>query len=145
MMAVLAQRGSLHPLVRAKAVQLTAGQRQKDYLAEARAVHQWVRDQVRYVRDIAGVETLHTAPRILTDRAGDCDDKSICIGALLTSIGHRVRFVAVGFGPRGFSHVYPEAFIGGLWWPLEATEPWGFGKGPNRTPTRRMIEEVKNK
>lgn len=111
-------------------------------MAEARAVHGWVRDNVRYVRDIAGVETLHTAPRLLVDRAGDCDDKSILIAALLASIGHRVRFVAVGFGPRGYSHVYPEAFIAGQWWPMEATEPWGFGKGPGRKPARLMTEVV---
>lgn len=119
------------------------GIRQKDYLGEARRVHEFARDAIRYTRDIAGVETLHTADRILTDRAGDCDDKSVLIGALLHSIGHRTRLVAVGFGPRGFSHVYPEALIGGRWWPMEATEPWGFGKGPNRRPTRRMIEVVK--
>lgn len=142
-MAALIQQGSLNPVVRAHAVQLVQGLRQKDYLAEARSVHAWVRDAIRYTRDIAGVETLHTADRILTDRAGDCDDKSILIGALLHSIGHPIRLVAVGFGPRGYSHVYPETFIGGRWWPMEATEPWGFGKGPNRRPTRRMIEVVK--
>lgn len=124
-------------------MQLVQGLRQKDYLAEAKRVHQWVRDSIRYTRDIAGVETLHTADRLLIDRAGDCDDKSVLIGALLHSIGHQTRLVAVGFGPRGFSHVYPEALIGGRWWPMEATEPWGFGKGPNRRPTRTIIEVVK--
>lgn len=141
-MAELARRGSESAMVRAQAVALTRGLRQKDYMAEARAVHGWVRDHVRYVRDVAGVETLHTAERLLIDRAGDCDDKSILIAALLASIGHRVRFVAVGFGPRGFAHVYPEAWIGGRWWPLEATEPWPMGQGPGRTPARTMIENV---
>lgn len=141
-MAELARRGMKSPAVRAAAVQITRGLRQKDYLAEARAVHEWVRDQVRYVRDVAGVETLHTADRLLTDRAGDCDDKSVLIAALLGSIGHRLRFVAVGFGRQGFAHVYPEALIGGRWWPLEATEPWPMGQGPSRPPARTMIENV---
>lgn len=142
LMAALIKAGSQTLPIRERAVILTAGLRQKDYLAEARAVHAWVRDNVRYVRDIRGVETLHTAPRILAQRAGDCDDKTVLVGALLTSIGHRVRLVAVGFDGRGYSHVYPEAYIGRRWWPLETTEPWPFGQGPQRPPLLRLIQDV---
>lgn len=105
---------------------------QKDYMGEIAAAHAFVRDRVRYTRDIRSVETLHTAERLLADRQGDCDDKSILVAALLESIGHRTRLVAIGPRKGVFSHVFPQVVHPkepGVWINLECTEPWPVGAG----------------
>lgn len=101
-----------------------------------------MRDSVRYVKDIRGVETLHTAERILEQRQGDCDDKTVLAASLLESIGHKTRLVAVGFGKRGYCHVYPEVLINGEWIAVECTEPWPLGRVPAAKPTQVMVVEV---
>lgn len=72
-----------------------------------------VRDRIRYVRDIRGVETLHTAEQVIRQRAGDCDDKSLLLAALLESIGHETQFEALGPAPGRFCHVLVK------WWDVE--------------------------
>jgi transglutaminase-like putative cysteine protease len=119
MMAALTRRGRTEMPVRELALRLVAGLRPKDYGAEIRRLHAYVRDAIRYVRDVRGVETLHTASRVLEQGQGDCDDKSVLLASLLESIGHRTRFTAVGFVPGRLSHVLPEVKLGRVWLPLE--------------------------
>lgn len=115
--------------VRETALALISGVRQKDYPGEARAVFDWVRDHIRYVRDINGVETLQTPLATMELGAGDCDDKSTLLATLLESIGHPTRFVAAGYQEPGrYSHVYVESRLGARWVPMDATlidEPMG--------------------
>lgn len=126
--------------IRQLAVDLTRGLKQKDYLSEAKAVHAFVRDKMRYVKDINGVETLHTPDVILHNRAGDCDDKTVLAAALLESLGHRTRLMAVGFEPGRFSHVLPEVLIRGRWYSVETTEPVPFGWTPPRVKSRMYLD-----
>lgn len=109
--------------VRETALRLIRGCAQKDYGCEMRALHAFVRDQIRYVQDVRDVETVASAEKTLQYMAGDCDDKVVALGALLESIGHPTRFVAIGFEPGIFEHVYLETKIGESWIPLETTEP----------------------
>jgi transglutaminase-like putative cysteine protease len=104
------------------------GLAQKDFTGEARRLFTFVRDQIRYVRDIDGVETLHAADWVLKLRAGDCDDKAILLAALLLSIGHTVRFKAVAFDPGEFTHVWSQTCLGGRWVDMEPTELVAFGQ-----------------
>lgn len=100
-------------------------------------MHGWVRDQVQYVRDVRGVETLSTPALILAQRQGDCDDKSLLLATLLEAIGHPTRFVAMDFGRR-FSHVSVEVRLGPQWVHLETTEPVPAGWYP-RGVRRRLV------
>jgi transglutaminase-like putative cysteine protease len=105
----------------------------KDYLGEVRALFEWVKCNIRYTRDIYRVELLHTAQRMLELRAGDCDDMTILLGAMLISIGHPVRLVLAGFNPRRgnlFTHIYLEAFYKGWWIPLDPTVKRPMGWAP---------------
>lgn len=111
------------PAIRELALKLTANLPQKKWLAEVRAIHRFVRDHVRYVKDIRGVETIQTPVQTLRLGCGDCDDKAILAASLLESIGHPTRFKAVGFSRGHFAHVYPETRIGGRWVSVECTEP----------------------
>lgn len=117
--------------VRTLAVSLTSDCRQKDWACEVASLHAFVRDQIRYINDITDVETVHTPDIILQQRAGDCDDKSLLLASLLESIGHPTRFVAIGFEPGVFSHVYTETKIGNNWIPLETTEDVEAGWQPD--------------
>ena len=98
----------------------------KDWVGQIKKLHRYVQDQIQYVRDINGVETVQTPLVTLENRQGDCDDQSVLLAALLESIGHPTRFVAIKqtfFGP--FVHVYTETKIGhgpNSWQPLETTE-----------------------
>jgi transglutaminase-like putative cysteine protease len=130
LMRQLVRQGKKSPAVRQLAVELTQGLMQKDWLGEVTAIHKFVRDNIRYTRDIRGVETLHTVERILTNAAGDCDDKSVLAASLLEALGHPTRFVAIGFKAGSFSHVYPETLVGNKWIALETTEPVAVGWKP---------------
>lgn len=115
---------------------------EKDYAAEMTCLQHFVRDAIRYVRDIHDVEMLQTPIRTLEIRAGDCDDKSTLLAALLASMGFPTRFVAVGFKDGPYSHVLAEAQLGTKWIPLETIvagrEPGWFPDGV----TRQMVAHV---
>ena len=111
----------------------------KNWTSQIKAIHAWVRDNIQYVRDIRGVETLATPIKTLEFRAGDCDDQAVLLASLLEAIGHPTRFVAMKqstFG--GYVHVYTETKIGNRWYPLETTEKFPAGK-PMRS-AGRMVE-----
>lgn len=91
----------------------------RSYAREVHRLHQFVRDEIRYVRDPVGVELVSTPTRTLETRQGDCDDKSVLLAALLESIGHPARFKAVALHGGPLSHVYVETKIGESWVPLE--------------------------
>jgi transglutaminase-like putative cysteine protease len=118
---------------RAIDILLARGVRPKDYLGEIKALFEWVQKNVRYTKDPFRLEVLHSARRILELRAGDCDDMTILLGAMLESIGHPTRLVIVGpnpFRPRLFSHIYLEVHYRGKWIPLDATMPFPMGWAP---------------
>jgi len=98
-----------------------------------------VRDNVRYVRDVRGVETVHTPVKILEQGQGDCDDKSLILATLLETIGHPTRFVAVGPAPGIYSHVFVETKLGNKWIPLETTENVKPGWRPKNTVSQMVI------
>lgn len=127
--------------IRQTALSLVQGVGQKDWVGEVDALFTWVRDHIRFVRDIHGIETVQTPMATMELEAGDCDDKSTLLATLLESIGHPTRFVAVGFiVPREYSHVYVETRIGAKWIPLDPTlidKP--MGSAPPAPTQARMI------
>lgn len=138
-MKALTNEGKKNPAVRKKAVQLTNNLPPKKWIAEITALHKFVRDGIRYVKDINGVETVHTADAVLRIGSGDCDDKSVLLASLLESIGHPTRFVAVGFKPEHYSHVFVQTRVGrdpGKWLSLETTEPVAVGWEPKNVVSR---------
>lgn len=124
--------------IRQLALQLTGDLPQKDWRGEIERLHRFVRDKIRYVKDIRGVETVQMPVRTLEFGQGDCDDKSTLLASLLESLGHKTRFVAIAFAPDKFSHVFVEAKLGRGWIALETTEPKPAGWRP-KTPHQRMV------
>jgi len=118
--------------IRILALRITKNINQKDYTKEIKKIFHFVQRKIRYVKDIRGHETLQIPEVTVKMRQGDCDDKSILIASLLESIGFKTRFVAVGFVPKKFSHVYTEVFLKNKWIALETTEPWEIGRKPKK-------------
>jgi len=112
---------------------------QKDYACEVKCLHAYVRDSIRYLQDPVDVERLQSADKTIELGAGDCDDKSILLAALLESIGHPTRFIAIGFEPEIYSHVYVETKIGAEWVPLETTESVEVGWEPDPSLVRARL------
>jgi len=99
-----------------------------------------VRDNIRYTKDILGVETLHTAEKVLELGYGDCDDKTILVSAMLQSVGHPTRLKAVGFAKNALSHIYPQVQIKGTWYAVETTEAgWKLGQEPAKIKTKLIM------
>ena len=134
-MAKIVKQFRHHPAIREKALSLVSHLPQKDYTGEVKAIHRFVRDDIRYVKDVRGVETLQFPVHTLyTYGQGDCDDKSMLVSALLEAVGHRTRFIAIGFSPGKFCHVFVQTKIGSKWINVETTENWPLGKGPGKVP-----------
>jgi transglutaminase-like putative cysteine protease len=129
----LIRAGAKDFYVRQKAIEVfrTYRVRPKNRMGEACALFDFVKRNVRYTRDIFRVELLHSARRMLELRAGDCDDMTILLGAMLLSTGHPVRLVLAGFRknrPHVYSHIYPEVNVSGRWIAIDATmnKPMGW-------------------
>jgi hypothetical protein len=131
----LIRAGAKDFYVRQKAIDilLQRGVQPKDYLGEIQALFEWVQQNVRYTKDPYRVEVLHSARRLLDLLAGDCDDMTILLAAMLESVGHPTRMVIVGpnrLQPSLFSHIYLEVSYQGRWIPLDPTMPFSMGWAP---------------
>lgn len=143
-MRKLVKEWKTHPRIIRLARQIVAGVPGKDFPGEAAAIQAWVRENIRYTRDVHGSETLQTPDITLNDGHGDCDDQAMLTAALLSAIGHPVRFRAIRApGTNLLAHVLTETRIGRGWLPVETTEPWPFGEYPDIVDFRgSMVRHV---
>lgn len=140
LMSLLTKSGKKSQVIRQRALDLTQGLRQKDRIGEIRALWSFVKNNIRYVRDINNVETVQTPEQTLRQASGDCDDKSLLLAALLESIGHPTAFWAIGTTPGKFQHVLVKTRIGEKsWLPLETTENVEFGWMPPVVKAQMMF------
>lgn len=124
----LVDTGRRSPSVVARARDVTRHLQDRDIGGEVHAVHDFVRDNVRYTQDPWGVETL-TDPRDMlreVDQVGraseDCDSHVVLEAAMLEALGHPTRFATAAMDPSrpgDPSHVYLETRVGGEWVPLD--------------------------
>lgn len=84
---------------------------ERNWNAEVDAIYWWVRNNVRYTRDIHEVELFQKPRRTLETKIADCDDLSILIGSLLQCVGYPVILRVIGLGGNSYQHVYPCAGI----------------------------------
>lgn len=109
-----------------------------DQLQTAGTLYEWVKQQIRYVRDPVGLETVQSPEVTLQLRAGDCDDSTTLIAALATAVGLRVRFVTVGPHQDAMQHVYAQLLVNGAWLNADTTTPGTIGKPDPRMPAVRF-------
>jgi len=80
---------------------------ERDYWNEVKAVFNWMRANVRYIRDMATIDTFAVAMRTIEAHGGDCDDYTIALGALLMSIGYTVRMKTIQTkDSEDWNHIY---------------------------------------
>ena len=75
---------------------------------ELEAIFDWVKNNIAYRGDVYGVDSYHTAERIAFDlKGGDCDDMTILLDSLLSSIGWRTgaRIVSDSID-KPYHHIY---------------------------------------
>jgi hypothetical protein len=104
-----------------------------DDLAEANALYEWVRRNIRFTKDPVNKEKLYPPAELLKIRAGDCDDISMLLATLLMAVGYPARLMTIAApgSPDQFSHVYVEAEIHGQWIPIDpARADSQFGVAP---------------
>lgn len=113
MIREIARLRSTDPRIRALALSIVKGVPSHDYLGEARAIGEFVQKQVRYVRDIAGVEQIHDPllmlKKLVEGKAqGDCDDMVLFAATLMLSIGCAPLMRVVKYRPEflSWNHIY---------------------------------------
>lgn len=116
-------------------------QSEKDAFHEARALFEYVRDTIRYVQDVVGIESLSDPITTLSRQVGDCDDQTTLLAALLESVGYPTRFVVAGYSSADFEHVYLQVLVNGQWIDADPTEHQPFGWAPPH-PTAYYVERV---
>ncbi len=147
--------GSKSAKIRAAAIDIVreAGIPDKDYFGEIVAIHNWVRDNIRYVRDPIGQETLsYPEETLFNSKAGDCDDMTTLEIALLGAIGMEAYPVVIGMFPNHFSHIYLHAKVpegkgrnAGRVLPLDPImKNWPAGREAANVKAKKMYAHLSN-
>lgn len=122
--------------IRNLAASLAATAPRKNFPMQVKAIWDYFLKRWRYVKDPHGQETLTTAPRAVYNLvmghnggvgglgfgAGDCDDATVGLGALLMAAGFPVRIGTTappGHPGLGFTHVFPQVFLGDRWFTVD--------------------------
>ena len=101
----------------------------RQYYEVASAIQFWVMTNVTYVPDIVGTEVFQEARVTIEKKAGDCDDQSILVCALLMSVGIPARIILMSQSANfnastsKFTHVFGVAILGAKELKLETIIP----------------------
>jgi transglutaminase-like putative cysteine protease len=107
-MSAFVRAGKRVPLIRSLALSIARPIPGKLWVEEIQAVFHYVQQNIRYAQDITDTETLATPTATLEIGQGDCDDMCVLLCSLLEAIGYHTRFVACGFEPDMYEHVFTQ-------------------------------------
>lgn len=129
--------GAPHPWIRTAAVKIVAGVGNRDFDGEIDRLFRWVKKHIAFRGEYG--ETLQSPLVTFQLGAGDCDDHSVLLAALLEALGHQTQFKTQAIGGRQFSHVFVQVLnrrTGG-WISLDTTAAQSFaGWEPRQAVTR---------
>lgn len=132
------------PAIRGLALKLIRNLPENNQLAEIRKLFYFVRDNIRFVKDVEGIETLQYPENTIKWKGGDCDCKMILLGSLLASIGHKVRFAIYKINnPHKYDHINIQVYLKrkGKWLTLDPTrKSRPLGWSPKKFFDRRVID-----
>lgn len=135
-----------NPTVRDWAAHIVQGITQKDEWGEAEAIYHFVQNHSRYVKDPTNVEMLQSPLVAFSywDKSvmwqGDCDDFTILILSLLSSIGYHVALRAASYNTNGvLGHVYGLVQLYGEWLPIDGIKEGGY-VGWEKVPYTKTID-----
>jgi hypothetical protein len=114
-MSSVARKKSTDPLVRQLAIKILneSDTKSHNHLDEAIAIGEWVKNNIRYMKDPHGTELLQD-PILMIEKCekgecrGDCDDMSLLVATLLISIGIQPFFKIVRWTKKdgNYNHIY---------------------------------------
>lgn len=94
------------PVIKNAATKIVAeGCSGNNEVCKAKVLFYFVRDNIDYVSDPIAIEYVQDARDVLFSGAGDCDDNSVLLASLMSSVGLKQRFVFV----KG--HVYNQVYL----------------------------------
>jgi len=100
------------PEIRTKALEIIRDVPERDVVGIVEKLFEFVRDRITFRDDPRDVETITTPLMTLDNRAGDCDDKAVLLGALLESVGVRTRTRTISQSPNGnYTHIVLQAWL----------------------------------
>lgn len=119
------------PVIRDKAMEIirTARVTPRDAKNQALAIGEWVQNNIYYVHEFP--ERFQDPDVTLRTKAGDCDDSTTLVGAMLESVGIPAILVGMKFDGQ-YRHIFPSAkLVTGLL-PLDTTHRYGgiYGENP---------------
>jgi transglutaminase-like putative cysteine protease len=133
--------------VRSTAEQIISSDR---WMQQIRDIQVWVQDNVMYVMDPidsdGGVELVQTPQVTLQKLKGDCDDQATLVAALLSSIGHPCRFIAIGLNGQPLSHVVCQTKVSNTgndardWCTVETIKPEPLGYLPSGVTSHYILK-----
>lgn len=148
-MAEIINLSSKNPVVREWARTILSDVMVNKKRDEAEAIHNFVRDHIRYTRDPYGWEYIQTPPILLKGvqdhkesnaarPIGDCDDMTTLSLSLMKSVGFPVVIKTVAYNGK-FSHVYGMVYVNGQWIVTDTVRPdkWFGWEAPGIT---RVLE-----
>lgn len=121
---------------------------ERDKMGEVRALFRFVKENIRYTRDMIDMEYVQEPGFILEklERGetvrGDCDDSVVLLLSLLRSVGFMTQVKLTGYASTDYTHVYGEVFIDQEWVPVDTiVKNFAVGdEAPN--PTRVKLYPV---
>jgi hypothetical protein len=89
----------------------------------AKAIFDFVKQNIQYVKDPKGLELIRPARKILEDKAGDCDEHVVLLNSLYRAVGFSSCLITISTpqAPDTFSHVYSAVKVDNIWYPVDTT------------------------
>jgi len=117
----LIEKAKYNPFVKSIAVQIIKRRKvpHKDYLGQTRAIFDFVRSRVKYIKDPVGYDQLSPPIRTIYQGYGDCEDNAVLLASLLESIGIPTKLKLVATRGPKYDHIYVLAGI-----PLDSKVRW---------------------
>jgi transglutaminase-like putative cysteine protease len=140
----LIDKGKQDYTIRQLAGEIVSDIPEKDYKSEVLAIANYVKGNVRYTKDVTGLDTYQHPVRTLELGIGDCDCISALLCSLLNSIGHETRLKVIQTkGNDDYNHIYPLVKINDKWIPIDLTvnKPIGW-EPPKHTIIKEKIYET---
>ena len=97
---------------------------------QAVAIYDYVRSNIRYVREPKGQDIFQSAETTLALGAGDCEDEFVLVGALARLAGIPVKAKVISQDSITFTHIYPLLKVNGKWVPMDTTLGGILGREP---------------
>ncbi len=127
------REGTRDPIIILKAREIVKRAKAKTNYERAKAIFNWVKENIQYVKDPVKLELLRrgnsesAARKILKSGIGDCDEHVVLSASLYRAIGLPVALITISTpqNPSSFSHVYVAVKVGNIWMPSDTVLPNG--------------------